>query len=243
MGVDAADFDQDGWQDLFVANVDQEMFSLYRNRGGESFTRRRARQRRRTGDATAQRLGAEVLRLRQRRPHRPAARQRPSGRHDRAVLDASEIQGAAAALPQRGRPAARRQQGRGAGLRAQLLRARARRRRLRQRRPARRPGLEQRRRRRCCCATRAPRDITGSGSRCRARRATAMPIGAKIAWSVRRRGAPPAQDRRRKLSLLARSAGDSRHRSSGDRSTGWRSRGRRRAVASNASRTSRSIAM
>ena len=25
MGVDAADFDQDGWMDLFVANVDQEM--------------------------------------------------------------------------------------------------------------------------------------------------------------------------------------------------------------------------
>jgi enediyne biosynthesis protein E4 len=37
MGVDAADFDQDGLQDLFVANVDQEMFSLYKNRGGESF--------------------------------------------------------------------------------------------------------------------------------------------------------------------------------------------------------------
>lgn len=37
MGVDAGDFDQDGLQDLFVANVDQEMFSLYRNRGGESF--------------------------------------------------------------------------------------------------------------------------------------------------------------------------------------------------------------
>ncbi|MEO5820880.1 MAG: CRTAC1 family protein [Vicinamibacteraceae bacterium] len=37
MGVDAADFDQDGMQDLFVANVDQEMFSLYKNRGGESF--------------------------------------------------------------------------------------------------------------------------------------------------------------------------------------------------------------
>src|SRR5208283_2368359 len=29
MGVDAADYDQDGWVDLFVANVDQEMFSLY----------------------------------------------------------------------------------------------------------------------------------------------------------------------------------------------------------------------
>jgi len=35
MGVDAADVDQDGWQDLFVANVDQEMFSLYRNNHNE----------------------------------------------------------------------------------------------------------------------------------------------------------------------------------------------------------------
>jgi len=31
MGVDSADFDQDGWQDLFVSNVDQEMYSLYHN--------------------------------------------------------------------------------------------------------------------------------------------------------------------------------------------------------------------
>jgi hypothetical protein len=38
MGVDAADFDQDGRQDLFVANVDQEMFSLYRNDGNEFFS-------------------------------------------------------------------------------------------------------------------------------------------------------------------------------------------------------------
>ncbi|MGH9338582.1 MAG: CRTAC1 family protein [Acidobacteriota bacterium] len=37
MGVDAADFDNDGWQDLFVANVDQEMFSLYRNNRDETF--------------------------------------------------------------------------------------------------------------------------------------------------------------------------------------------------------------
>jgi hypothetical protein len=37
MGVDAADFDGDGRQDLFVANVDQEMFSLYKNNGDETF--------------------------------------------------------------------------------------------------------------------------------------------------------------------------------------------------------------
>jgi hypothetical protein len=38
MGVDATDFDQDGRQDLFVANVDQEMFSLYHNDGNEFFS-------------------------------------------------------------------------------------------------------------------------------------------------------------------------------------------------------------
>jgi hypothetical protein len=38
MGVDSADFDGDGWQDLFVANVDQEMFSLYKNNRNETFS-------------------------------------------------------------------------------------------------------------------------------------------------------------------------------------------------------------
>jgi hypothetical protein len=37
MGVDSADFSGDGWDDLFVANVDQEMFSLYRNNRDETF--------------------------------------------------------------------------------------------------------------------------------------------------------------------------------------------------------------
>jgi len=38
MGVDAVDFEQDGWQDLFVSNVDQEMFAFYRNNKDESFS-------------------------------------------------------------------------------------------------------------------------------------------------------------------------------------------------------------
>jgi hypothetical protein len=38
MGVDAADYDGDGWQDLFVANIDQEFFSLYRNGRDLTFT-------------------------------------------------------------------------------------------------------------------------------------------------------------------------------------------------------------
>src|SRR6266705_3876233 len=38
MGVDACDYDQDGWMDLFVANIDHEMFSLYHNNRNETFT-------------------------------------------------------------------------------------------------------------------------------------------------------------------------------------------------------------
>src|SRR6266496_4532779 len=37
MGVDAADYDGDGWQDLFVANIDQELFSLYQNQKDVTF--------------------------------------------------------------------------------------------------------------------------------------------------------------------------------------------------------------
>ncbi|HEX8117553.1 MAG TPA: CRTAC1 family protein [Pyrinomonadaceae bacterium] len=37
MGVDAGDYDGDGWQDLFVANIDQELFSLYQNQKDLTF--------------------------------------------------------------------------------------------------------------------------------------------------------------------------------------------------------------
>jgi len=35
--VDSADYDQDGWMDLFVTNVDREMYSLYHNNRDETF--------------------------------------------------------------------------------------------------------------------------------------------------------------------------------------------------------------
>ena len=38
MGVDAADFNGDGWQDVFIANIDHEMFSLYESHAGAYFT-------------------------------------------------------------------------------------------------------------------------------------------------------------------------------------------------------------
>ena len=38
MGVDAADYDGDGWQDLFVSNIDYEFFSLYHNERDVTFS-------------------------------------------------------------------------------------------------------------------------------------------------------------------------------------------------------------
>ena len=37
MGVDSADFNQDGWMDLFVSNLNDELFGFYQNKGKEEF--------------------------------------------------------------------------------------------------------------------------------------------------------------------------------------------------------------
>jgi enediyne biosynthesis protein E4 len=37
MGVDSADYNEDGWMDIFLANIDQEIFSLYKNNHDRTF--------------------------------------------------------------------------------------------------------------------------------------------------------------------------------------------------------------
>ena len=72
MGVDAADLDGDGWQDLFVANVDHEMYSIYINNKDESFHDASEKHGRGARYKADERLGAEVFRLRQRWRRRSA---------------------------------------------------------------------------------------------------------------------------------------------------------------------------
>ena len=146
MGVDATDLDMDGKQDLFVANVDQEMFSLYKNDGNEFFSDVAVVSRRRAGHAAAERLGAEVLRLRQRRLRRPDPGQRPPRRHGGELLAAGEVQGAAAPVPQQRRQARQRERAVGPGVLEILPRPRPHGRRLHERRPSRRLHRQQRRR-------------------------------------------------------------------------------------------------
>jgi hypothetical protein len=52
MGLDSADFNQDGWMDLFVSNLDKEIFSIYQNNGDETFDDKATA----TGIASATRL-------------------------------------------------------------------------------------------------------------------------------------------------------------------------------------------
>jgi hypothetical protein len=37
MGVDSADFNEDGWMDLFVTNMDHELYAIYQNKHDETF--------------------------------------------------------------------------------------------------------------------------------------------------------------------------------------------------------------
>ena len=65
MGVDSADYDQDGWMDLFVANIDREIYSIYQNNHDETFDDKARADRRGHGHPADERLGVEIFRLRQ----------------------------------------------------------------------------------------------------------------------------------------------------------------------------------
>ena len=99
MGVDAADYDQDGWVDLFVTNVDREMYSLYHNNQDETFDDMAIP----NGIGRVTRLmsgwGVKYFRLRQRWQSGLIPGQRPSGRQDRSALHGSKVLRAYASVP------------------------------------------------------------------------------------------------------------------------------------------------
>ena len=181
------------------------------------FHRRRPGPRRGAGDAAAQRLGSEILRLRQRRPRRSPARQRPSGRHDRPAGAGRALPGTAPLFPQRRTPACATS--------------------------ARRPGRCLRRRflraawpsatttttggwtsssaataaRRCCCAT-TPRRKPGQplgGAEAPGRQVQSRRDRRADHVVCRRRAALAPEKRRRQLSLVARSSRSPRPRPRG----------------------------
>ena len=213
MGVDAADFDRRRLPGLFVANVDQEMFSLYRRTAARDVPRRGARH----GVAQATRLlsgwglkffdydndGHVDLFL---------ANGHPDDMIDRYSAPVT-LQGAAAPVPQRGGRLRNVSAAAGPGLREDVSRARPGSGGFQQRRARRRPRRQQRRARRCCCEQRAAPGNHWLGLKLRGRRVQPRRHRrADLTWSAGgvRRGA--AEDLRRQLSLVARSARGPRHR-------------------------------
>ena len=242
MGVDAADINGDGKQDLFVANVDQEMFSLYRNDGNEFFSDVARFQRRRAGDPAAERLGAEVLRLRQRRLRRSVPRQRPPRRHDRELLAAGALQGAAGAVPPRRHEAVERERAGRAGLPEDVSRRAASRSATTTTTAGSTSWSATTARRRCCSRTHAGAGNHWLGVKLQGTTCNRDAVGATITWSSGGSGAEPVQVERRQLPLVARHARGARHRAGAEDRLGGDQVAASPAAASSASPTCRSTA-
>ncbi len=119
MGVDFADYDNDGRPDVVVTDLSNERYRLFRQAGDGSFqdvTHTSGRGRR---DAPLLGLEHALLRLRQRRLEGPLRRPGTRDGHDREDLAQPEVPAAAAAAAERvralreGRGAARRSRGTG----------------------------------------------------------------------------------------------------------------------------------
>ena len=108
MGVDFADYDNDGRPDVVVTNLSNQCYALFRNLGDRTFSYETHASGLGRISLLSLRLGRALPRLRQRRLEGPVPRPGPRPRHDRADLAPPALPAAAAARPERGRPLPRR---------------------------------------------------------------------------------------------------------------------------------------
>ena len=104
MGVDFADYDNDGRPDIVVTDLSNERYLLFRQNGDGSFRDVTNAIRRGRRDAAVLRLEHALLRLRQRRLEGPLRRAGARDGHDREDRAEPEVPAAAAAAAQRVRP-------------------------------------------------------------------------------------------------------------------------------------------
>ena len=101
MGVDFADYDNDGRPDIVVTDLSNERYMLFRQNGDGSFQRRDQLVRRGRRHAAVLRLEHALLRLRQRRLEGPVRRAGTRDGHHREDCAQPEIPAAAAAAAER----------------------------------------------------------------------------------------------------------------------------------------------
>ena len=154
MGVDFADYDNDGRPDIFVTDLSNERYRLFRHERRRQLPRRHATHRRRRDHAAVLGLEHALLRLRQRRLEGHLRRPGTRDGHDREDLAQPEVSAAAAAAAQRRAAGSSRVDGR-RRLSERLGRPRCGIRRSRQRRRHRRRRQQRRPEGHACCATTA----------------------------------------------------------------------------------------
>ena len=116
MGIDFADYDNDGRPDIVVTDLSNERYRLFHQDGDGTFPDATRELGRRRGDARVLGLEHALRRLRQRRLEGSVRRAGARAGHDRADVSQPQVPAAAAAAPQRAGPL--RAGGAGDGLRS-----------------------------------------------------------------------------------------------------------------------------